>query len=158
MNFQKISIAALLLISLTGCFSSGENDAPEPVKLREFTQNDSETAAALAENFAGKFFQSLKTREFSHWKSAMPMRKDQKISDKEFQQMYNELYTSFGNYESSGFLGELTVGDLKNYLWKMRFSREENNKKVVREVVFFVRVYCENGKTPDISGFGVKLF
>ena len=40
----------------------------------------------------------------------------------------------------------------------LSFAKTDNNKEVIREAVFFVRVYCESGKQPEISGFGVKVF
>jgi DNA polymerase III alpha subunit len=74
-----------------------------------------------------------------------------------FEDMRKELLTVFGNFEKGSFLGSVASGNLRTYLWKMSFSKEENGKKVLNEVVFFVRVFCAEGKAPAISTFGVKL-
>lgn len=154
MNRKSVSLAAvLLLLLLPSCHKS-----VEPVKLREFTSADLVPAKMVAENFADGFFKSIAAKDFSHWQKVIPQRSEQTITEEKFQKFYNELHTSFGKFETAEYLGELVSGDLINYLWRMRFSKQENGKTIVRDIVFFVRVYCEENKQPDVSGFGVKLF
>lgn len=158
MNRKKIPFAAvILLLLLPSCFNSKDLPESEPVKLREFTPADLIPAKSVAENFANGFFAAVKANDFAPWEKVMPARNIQQYKT-QFPAFYNELHVTFGDFEGAEYLGEVNNADLKNFLWKMRFSKVENGKKITREVVFFVRVHCEENKQPDISGFGVKLF
>jgi hypothetical protein len=72
--------------------------------------------------------------------------------------MRKELLDNFGTFTGGTCLGEVTSGDLRTYLWKLTFEAKDKNKKTVREIIYFVRVFCEEGKAPAVSGFGVKRF
>ena len=154
-NFIRIIPVLLLTVLLAACAAP---EKPETVKLREFTSEDAVPAFKKAEAFAGGFFQAVADNDFAKWQPYFPPKDESRIDKRKFERMCAELDRTFGKFQSSAYLGELTVGNLRNFLWKMSFSRTDKDKKILREAVFFVRVYCENGKTPEISGFGVKVF
>ena len=158
MNRRTVPFAAVvLLLLLPSCFNSGRLPEAEPVKIREFTEADLVPAKMVAENFATGFFQAIAENDFAPWEKTMPARNIQKYKEN-FPNFYKELYDYFGEFTGSEYLGELTNGNFKVFLWKMSFTHTEKDKKSVREIVFFVRVHCEENKQPDISGFGVKRF
>ena len=154
-HFICIASGLLLAVLLASCAAA---EKPAAVQLREFKNEDAVQASNKAKAFAGGFFQALADKDFSKWQLHFPPKDESRIDKRKFERMCAELDGAFGKFRSSGYLGELTVGDLRNYLWKMSFAKTDNNREVIREAVFFVRVYCESGKQPEISGFGVKVF
>lgn len=151
-----IAAAAVMLIILPSCFKSTSPD-PE-VRLRDFTRNDDEQAQQTATAFINGFSQSLLTGDFSFWQKELPFDSQNRITEREFKGMAEELKAFFGKYESYSYLGCLITGELRNYLWKLTFTREQNGKKSVYEAVYLVRVFCEENKKPAVCGFGVKRF
>ena len=151
-----IAAAVVILLFLPSCFNTSQS-LPE-VKLREFAAGDDAPALNLAIEFTDGFVKSLRTGEFSHWQRQLPPHSAAKIGEKEFLAMRQELQTFFGELENASYFVDLTTGDLRNYLWKLSFKKEINGKETVNEVIFFVRIFCEEGKSPAISGFGVKKF
>ena len=146
--------------SLVGC-SSFREVRPE-VKLREFAPEDSKAASKIAADFAGGFIRALETGEFSFWQKQLPSDSAAKITPAKFAAMRRELQAVFGEFHHAEALGKIISGNLHNYLWKLSFVRSSSGRKVegkeVYEVVYFVRIFCEEGKEPAVSGFGVKRF
>lgn len=151
-----IAAAAVMLIMLPSCFKTSSNE-PE-VKLREFTQNDDAEAQRIAAAFVNAFSRSMLTGDFSFWQKELPMSSRTRITEREFKAMSEELESFFGKYEGCSYLGCVISGELRNYLWKISFFKDENGKKSIYEAVYLVRVFCEENKKPAICGFGVKRF
>lgn len=163
MKKHLLLTALMMLILLPSCFHTREEPAsltPEakPVVLRDFKPEDQVSALSIASGFAESFVKAVETGEFIHWKNRMSPETAKKIDEKKFAKMREELQQIFGDFQQASFMGELISGNLRSYLWKMRFTREKEGNTEVNETIYFVRVFCEEGKTPAISGFGVKVF
>lgn len=154
--FSVVTVTAALLLTAAGCRTAGE-PAAKP-ELRAFSADDTRAAKETAAKFAEGFAASLKDGDFAHWRANMPEESAAKVGDSRFRDMRAELTAFFGEFTGAEFLGEIITGDLRNYLWKLSFVRKEKEKRQISEIVYFVRVFCEEGKPPAISGFGVKRF
>ena len=157
MNKKNILLpVALAVFCLAGC-RSGETDVPQ-IQLRDFTAGDDALAQKAATDYMDGFVRALETGEFSHWQPVLTANGATEITEEKFVRMKAELNNAFGRFEGAEYLGFLITGNLRSYLWKFRFSREENSKTVIREVVFYTKVFCADGENPAVSGFGVKIF
>lgn len=154
-KIHRILMIALLPLLLNSCFHTGSRQ--EEIKLREFSSQDEDLGKKTASVFAESFLLAVADNNFAVWQKNVPPHAAAKLDSSKFAAMRTELLTVFGNFEKGSFLGSVASGNLRTYLWKMSFSKEENGKKVLNEVVFFVRVFCAEGKAPAISTFGVKL-
>lgn len=152
---MKIFIMLLAAVMLAGCVSRPE--APE-VQLREFTGGDDVLAQKAASDYMNGFAEALKTGDFAKWQPVLEAQGATEITPAKFERMRTELQSAFGTFESASCLGMLTTGNLRSYLWKFRFSREENGRTVIRDVVFYTKIFCADGQNPAVSGFGVKVF
>lgn len=160
---MKLSIIfpAAVVISILGCscaFTGQKNQVDEPVKLRDFSVTDEQQAYLEAEKFVNGFAGALQKNDFKLWQQVIPADSASKIGEKQFEQMSRELHREFGTFTGSSYLGVLTSGNLRSFMWKLSFVRQNDGKNTVREIVYFVRIFCEEGKTPAISGFGVRVF
>ena len=166
MKKNILLISLLLMAVLPSCFHSGVEspvtpEAPAeapPVVLRNFEEEDQLSALALATGFAESFIKSVESGEYSFWEKKMTPETAKKVNGEKFLKMREELQKIFGDFKEASFMGELISGNLRSYLWKLRFTREKDGKPEISETVYFVRVFCEEGKAPAISGFGVKVF
>ena len=138
--------------------SSLQEVGGDAVQVREFTGADEQTAFAAASAYMESFFQSLESGEFSIWKKVLDEQHADQITEDKFHLMRNELLQKFGKIESKEFLGSLITGNFRNYLWKVRFNKTDNGNSVVREVIYYTKVFCPENGNPAVSGFGVKLF
>lgn len=157
---MKKFLSALLILPfliLASCRSVSDEEKA-PVKIREFTGDDETGAYQAASSYMQSFFQSLETGDFSHWKKILDEQRSDRITEEKFNLMCNELQMKFGKFEKSEFLGELTTGNFRNYLWKVRFNKMDNNRNIIRDVVYYTKVFCPENGQPAVSGFGVKLF
>ena len=153
-KFIMLSAAVFLTVISTSCALFEKT--PE-IKLREFSQQDLDAAKVTAGTFAESFILALKTDDFAVWQKHIPQQSAHRITSRNFKDMRQELLDTFGTFTSGSYFGEVTNGDLRTYLWKLTFTGEKNGKKAVHEVIYFVRVFCAEGKAPAISRFGVKI-
>ena len=151
--FLSVCVAACCL---TGCFS-GKTEDPQ-IQLRSFTESDEAPALKAAADYMDGFVNALKANDFSLWQPVLAAQGATEITREKFDRMYVELHHAFGNFENASYLGYLVTGNIRSYLWKFRFSREENGKTVIRDVVFYTKIFCADGEIPAVSGFGVKVF
>ena len=156
MRMVILFCAALIMLFSAGCISH-EKSTPE-IKLRDFSGNDDPAAMEIAGNFAGGFAKSLETGDFSFWQKQFAPGNTSGITPAKFAAMRRELTGIFGEFRGSRFMGILITGNQRNYLWKLTFDRDTSAGKRVYEMVFSVRIFCEEGKAPAVSGFGVKRF
>ncbi|MBR7120652.1 MAG: hypothetical protein IKC94_00235 [Lentisphaeria bacterium] len=152
----SLTAAAVAAILFSGCISGNSGGAE--VTLREFTGSDDVLAQKAATDYMNGFVNALKSNDFAQWQPVLDAQGATEITPEKFARMRQELHNAFGAFESAGYLGMLTVGNLRSYLWKFRFSREENGKNIIRDVVFYTKVFCADGQAPAVSGFGVKVF
>ncbi len=148
--FQLFS-ALLLLFGSTSCSTTSDS---KKIELREFSNDDEQYALTETREFTAKFCQSIKDGNFFHWQQVMPVNTGKKVTPEIFTRMRKELLDNFGTLENFDFLGTLRKDSLLDYLWKLQFVKD--GKK--RDVIFLVRVHCENKRKPEISGFGIKRF
>lgn len=146
--------AAFLMLFSSSCAMFKKT---EEVKLREFSKIDEDIARINATMFAESFIKSLKEDDFTHWQKHIPKRSAHRINEQNFKAMRREMIDTFGTFVSGDYLGKVTNGNLRTYLWKLTFIRDDKGKKSVHEVIYLVRVFCEDGKTPAISRFGVRI-
>ena len=159
-NFVALTTAVLLTFSGSSCAALKEKNPSdkEPVKLRDFSSEDETAAFNTAEKFVLAFAEALKKNDFSLWQQVIPPDSTAKIGKKQFDAMRLELGKEFGTFSGTSYLGKLVSGHLRSFMWKFSFIRQKNGKSSIREIVYFVRIFCEEGKTPAISGFGVRVF
>ena len=155
-KWQYSLTAVLVLLCCAGCLSRPQN-GPQ-ISLREFTDADEALAARAASDYMNGFIRSLETKDFSHFQQVLTAQGSTEITEEKFVRMDQELNSAFGKFEGAEYLGFLTTGNLRSYLWKFRFARTENDKTVIREVVFYTKIFCADGQDPAVSGFGVKVF
>ena len=151
MNFFHLFSAFLLALFLTSCSTTADT---KKIDLREFSNDDEQYALTETREFTAQFCQSVKDGNFSHWQQVMPLNTQKKVTPEIFARMRKELIDNFGTLENFDFLGTLRKDTLLDYLWKLQFVKD--GKK--RDVIFLVRVFCENQRKPEISGFGIKRF
>jgi hypothetical protein len=152
----------VMLLAFAGCSSVSDKQGKKAPEVPELAPLTSETQLKTSQEIAGKFAAalaaSLKQKSFIPWSQAMPP--GRKITEKMFLNMFSDFKLKYGDFVSLTEFGELDQGVVRDYLWKMRFMKPAAPpaKGVPHEILFWVRIYQENGKAPAIGGFGFKSF
>lgn len=156
---KKLLIHFLTVLTVALLSTSCAGFKKQEIKLREFSREDENLARTKAAVFAEAFIQALKNNDFAIWQKHLPASPspEKQITGERFTAMRRELLDHFGTFVSGRYLGDITDGNLRTYLWKLTFSEKKQDKNVIHEIIYFVRVFCEEGKPPTISRFGVKL-
>ena len=161
---MKKYLLGLMAVALAaaGCSSikdkPQENSPAKPELTPLISSNQLKSSKETASQFAMALAASLKEKSFIPWSRVMPP--GRKITEKMFLHMFSDFKIKYGDFVSLTELGELDQGILRDYLWKMRFVKNAAPpaKGVPHEIIFWVRIYQENGKAPAIGGFGFKSF
>ena len=161
-NFAVLTTFCTSVLLFCGCTApKAEKAAEEPaIVLGEFSQTSAAEALTVASNFTAGFEKSLLTADFAPFAAVLPANSKVQFTAESFNKMRTGLISLYGNPQKLEYLTFLDQGKIRDYLWRIKFSKPDKDGKSFssREILFCVRVYCENGKKPDIAGFFFQRF
>ena len=159
---SSLVLSTALSILLTGC--AGKNSAAEKtpqIQLGEFSVNDENSGMKVAGVFADAFGKSLISGEFKHLEPHLPSIPGvRKFTAPDFAQMRDAMMKLYGTPRKLTYIASLNQGKLRDMLWKITFELPGKDGKTgeSKEILLCVRVFKEDGKTPEVAGFFVKRF
>ena len=152
----------VLTVLLTGC--AGKNSPAEKtpqVRLGNFSVNDEDSGMKVAGIFAESFGKSLISGDFKHLEPHLPpIPGGKKFTAPDFAQMRDAMITLYGTPRKLAYVTTLNQGKLRDMLWKITFEQQGKDGKAgeIREILLCVRVFKEDGKSPEVAGFFIKRF
>ena len=164
MKILLFMLQTALILSLCGCASMKGNEKeqskPAPVVLGEFSATHDAAALTAAKNFAAAFERSIRLNDFQFLQSALSRTGGNRFNAAAFAKLRTEMLTVYGNFQKMEYITWLDQGKLRDYLWKISFSKTDGSgkKSSPREILFCVRVFCEKDKQPDVAGFFFRKF
>lgn len=153
------AVAAMLLLS--ACTSQVKPPAERPPVLAHFSAENETAAMQVASAFASGFEKSLVSGDFSHFQKVFPKNSKTPMKPEHFGKMRQMMTKLYGTPQELQYVTFLNQGKLRDYLWKITFSspaKPPQKVPAVREILLCVRVYCEAGSPPAISGFFFQRF
>lgn len=146
-NLLAAAFAAAMLLTVCGCRTV------EPADAHKFKAKPEKIAGDISSNalqFQKDFFKAIQTKDRKLFVKNLVPELQEKIKKNGFKKFSDNFEKNKGKIESTKYLGDLNLGLLKVYLWKMRFEKDRKKLKdgtvIVKDTLFTLLVGQVDGK------------
>lgn len=146
----KVTLLLMMVFIFTGCSSTGKK-TPEELKFIAINENDFESQYKLSENYMKAFTTLFNTGDYKELLKYLPSHV-QARNVRAMHAMMKRDMGKLGKIKDVKFVVRLQRHLMADFLWKIKFTPEINDKKVTMEYLYkIVIIKDKDGKNQIIK-------